>query len=71
VFFTADRHFAQGDGEVALTAIEGSLRATLRLTFHKKGDSAIPGGGGTLQGPFAETPSSGCRSALTPTSTKR
>jgi acetamidase/formamidase len=55
-FFTADPHFAQGDGEVALTASEGSLRATLRLTLHKKGDPAIPGGRGTLQGPFAETP---------------
>lgn len=55
-FYTGDPHFAMGDGEVALTAIEGSLRATLRLTLHKKGDSAIPGRRGTLSGPFGETP---------------
>ena len=29
--FVGDPHFAQGDGEVALTAMEASLRATLRL----------------------------------------
>jgi acetamidase/formamidase len=54
-FHTGDPHFAMGDGEVALTAIEGSLRATVRLTVHKKGDPAIPGGRGTLEGPFGET----------------
>jgi acetamidase/formamidase len=54
-FHTPDPHFAMGDGEVALTAIEGSLRATVRLTVHKKGDPAIPGGRGTLEGPFGET----------------
>jgi len=30
-----DPHFAQGDGEVALTALEGSLRALLRLDLIK------------------------------------
>jgi acetamidase/formamidase len=55
-FYTGDPHFAMGDGEVALTAIEGSLRATVRLTVHEKGDPAIPGGRGTLDGPFGETP---------------
>jgi acetamidase/formamidase len=55
-FYTGDPHFAMGDGEVALTAVEGSLRATVRLTLHKKGDRAIPGGRGTLTGPFGETP---------------
>jgi len=30
-FFVGDPHFAQGDGEVALTAMEASLRATVRL----------------------------------------
>ena len=30
-----DPHFAQGDGEVALTALEGSLRAVLRLHLSK------------------------------------
>jgi acetamidase/formamidase len=54
MFFIADPHFAQGNGEVALTAIEGSLRTTLRFTVLKAGDPAIPGNG-KLAGPFAET----------------
>jgi acetamidase/formamidase len=29
--YVGDPHFAQGDGEVALTALEASLRATLRF----------------------------------------
>jgi len=53
MFFIADPHFAQGNGEVALTAIEGSLRAMLRFTVLKAGDPGIPG---KLTGPFAETP---------------
>ncbi len=32
-----DPHFAQGDGEVALTALEGSLRAVLRIHLTKGG----------------------------------
>jgi acetamidase/formamidase len=55
MFFIADPHFAQGNGEVALTAIEGSLRTTLRFTVLKAGDPAIPAKG-KLTGPFAETP---------------
>jgi acetamidase/formamidase len=31
LFYIGDPHFAQGDGEVALTALEASLRATLRV----------------------------------------
>lgn len=31
-----DPHFAQGDGEVALTALEGSLRAVVRLGLTKR-----------------------------------
>lgn len=31
-FFAGDPHFAQGNGEVALTALEAPLRATFRLT---------------------------------------
>ena len=54
MFFIADPHFLQGNGEVALTAIEGSLRGTLRFTILKAGDPAIPGNG-KLSGPFAET----------------
>ncbi|GAB3670885.1 acetamidase/formamidase family protein [Salinisphaera aquimarina] len=44
MFYTGDSHFAQGDGEVALTALEGSLRATLKLTLLKSGKDALPGG---------------------------
>jgi len=39
-FFTGDPHHAQGDGEVALTAMEGSLRTTFRLTVVKPGGNA-------------------------------
>jgi acetamidase/formamidase len=53
-FFLADPHFAQGNGEVSLTAIEGSLRTTLRLTVLKAGDQTIPATS-KLTGPFAET----------------
>lgn len=31
-FFLGDPHFAQGNGEISLTALEGSLRVTARLT---------------------------------------
>ena len=31
-FYLGDPHFAQGNGEIALTALEGSLRATVRLS---------------------------------------
>ena len=31
LFYAGDPHFAQGDGEVALTALEASLRLTVRL----------------------------------------
>jgi acetamidase/formamidase len=52
LFFTGDPHFVQGDGEVALTALEGSLRATFRLTVVKPGGDA-PEVAFTY--PFAET----------------
>ena len=55
MFFISDPHFAQGDGETALTAIEGSLRTTLRLTVLKKGAAAYPFKQ-ELKSPFAETP---------------
>jgi acetamidase/formamidase len=54
LFFVADPHFAQGNGEVALTAVEGSLRTTVRLTVLKPGDPTGPSNG-KLAGPFAET----------------
>lgn len=43
LFYTGDSHFVQGDGEVALTALEGSARATLKLTVLKTGRDKIPG----------------------------
>lgn len=55
MFFIGDPHFNQGDGEVALTALEASLRSKLRLTLLKAGDPAIPSKGPLTQ-PFAETP---------------
>jgi acetamidase/formamidase len=54
-FFVGDPHYRQGDGEVALTALEAPLRGTFRLTLLKKGSSAIPGNRGTLDMPFGET----------------
>jgi acetamidase/formamidase len=54
-FYTGDPHMAQGDGEVALTALEHSLRPTFRLTLLKKGDKQIPSASGSLLKPFGET----------------
>ncbi|WP_433760719.1 acetamidase/formamidase family protein [Nocardia sp. CA-135398] len=53
MFYAGDPHFAMGDGEVALTAFEAPLRATLRLTLH-----ADPGArkmAAALALPYAET----------------
>lgn len=55
-FYTGDPHMVQGDGEVALTALEHSLRPTFRITLLKKGDEAIPSSAGSLGRPFGETP---------------
>ena len=52
VYF-GDPHFAQGDGEVALTAFEASLRATVTLDVISGGASRRPGGARFT--PFAET----------------
>ncbi len=54
-FYTGDPHMAQANGEVALTALEHSMRATFRLTLLKQGDPRIPSSSGTLQKPFGET----------------
>jgi acetamidase/formamidase len=56
LFFTGDPHLAQGHGEVALTALESSMRITFRLTLFKRGDPAIPGDPLAFDRPFAETP---------------
>jgi len=53
-FFLGDPHFVQGNGEVALTAVEGSLRATLRLTILRFGQPGYPSKQ-KLTSPFAET----------------
>jgi acetamidase/formamidase len=55
-FFAGDPHYAQGDGEVALTAMEAPLRGTFRLTVLKRGSKRIPGRRGSLDVPFGETP---------------
>lgn len=56
LFYVGDPHMAMGDGEVSLTAMEGSLRATFRLTVVKKGSPEAPGV--AFHYPFAETPDS-------------
>lgn len=43
LFYTGDSHFVQGDGEVSLTALEGSARATLKFTLLKAGKDRFPG----------------------------
>jgi acetamidase/formamidase len=53
LFYAGDPHLAMGNGEVALTALEGSLRATYRLTVVKPGGRAPSVAFGY---PFAETP---------------
>ena len=55
LFYAGDPHFVQGDGEVALTALEGSLRTTFRLSVLKPGDPALPMKA-PMKNPFAETP---------------
>jgi acetamidase/formamidase len=54
-FYTGDPHMVQGNGEVALTALEHSMRATFRFTLLKKGDPRIPSASGSLEKPFGET----------------
>jgi acetamidase/formamidase len=54
LFFTGDPHLAQGHGEVALTALEASLRASFRLSVVKPGGKAPSP---AFRYPFAETPS--------------
>lgn len=52
-FYAGDPHFAQGNGEVSLTALEASLRATVRLSVLDAG-AARPLVG-ALDGPIGET----------------
>lgn len=51
--YVGDPHFAQGDGEVALTAMEASLRVTVRFDLIKAQDAVARFG--EITGPLAET----------------
>ncbi|WP_182379936.1 acetamidase/formamidase family protein [Nocardioides sp. WS12] len=51
--YVGDPHFAQGDGEVSLTALEASLRATIRFDVVPREDALRRFG--ELAGPLAET----------------
>ena len=55
LFYVGDPHMAMGDGEVALTAMEGSMRGTFRLTVCKPGSKDAPSV--AFKYPFAETSS--------------
>lgn len=52
--YVGDPHFAQGDGEVALTALEASLRATLR--FEVIPAASARAAFGDVTGPLVRTP---------------
>ncbi len=52
--YVGDPHFAQGDGEVALTALEASLRATLRFEVVPR--AAALAAFGEVTGPLVRTP---------------
>jgi acetamidase/formamidase len=54
LFSVGDPHMSMGNGEVALTALEGSLRLTFRLTVCKKGKKGAPSV--AFRYPFGETP---------------
>ncbi|WP_341776589.1 acetamidase/formamidase family protein [Geodermatophilus obscurus] len=54
LFSVGDPHMSMGSGEVALTALEGSLRLTFRLTVCKKGSTKAPSI--AYHYPFGETP---------------
>ena len=53
LFYVGDPHMAMGDGEVALTAMEGSLRGSYRLSVCKPGSGDAPSV--AYRYPFAET----------------
>ena len=52
-FYVGDPHFAQGNGEIALTALEASLRATLTVDVVPEADARARFG--DVAGPFART----------------
>ena len=51
--YVGDPHFAQGDGEVALTALEASLRATLRFDVVPRAEALAEFG--EVLGPLVRT----------------
>jgi len=51
--YVGDPHFAQGDGEVALTAMEASLRVTVRFDLVPRAEARVLFG--EIAGPLAET----------------
>ena len=53
MFYVGDPHFSQGDGEVALTAFEAPLRATVRLTLHS--DESLRSTALALTAPWGQT----------------
>jgi len=53
LFYAGDPHFAQGNGEVCVTALEGSLRLDLRVTVLRGREAR--GAVGLITGPFGET----------------
>jgi len=53
MFYTGDPHYSQGDGEVALTAFEAPLRATLRLSVLSTAEARAAVG--LIDRPFVET----------------
>lgn len=53
LFYAGDPHFAQGNGEVSLTALEASLRATVRLSVVPA--SQVPATLGGVRTPMVET----------------
>jgi acetamidase/formamidase len=52
-FYLGDPHFAQGNGEVCLTALEGSLRGDVRLTVLEGAEARALGG--LIASPLVET----------------
>ncbi|MBL7515554.1 acetamidase/formamidase family protein, partial [Frankia nepalensis] len=53
LFAVGDPHYAAGDGKIGLTALEGPLRATFRLTTLR--EPAARAALGSLREPFVET----------------
>jgi acetamidase/formamidase len=53
LFYAGDPHLAMGDGEVALTAMEGAVRGTFRLSVCKPGSGDAPSV--AYRYPFGET----------------